>query len=63
MLMRHRSWEVWRSDWGNVETRNDQESALEGAVVSFSVESGDGSVSTTRGHRGTSWYSSAHSRM
>lgn len=42
-----RSWEVWRSDWGNVETRNFQESALEGAPVSFGVGSGDGSVDTT----------------
>ena len=44
--VQYESWEVWTSNYGNVETRNNATSPAEGASVNWS-KTGDGSLSTT----------------
>ena len=37
------TWDVWTSNYGNVEVLNESQSPAEGAQISWSIESGDGS--------------------
>ena len=43
--VRRHQWEVWVSDWGNVETREDTYEPLSEKTLSWSVVSGDGGLS------------------
>ena len=41
------AWEVWTSDYGDFEVRNDSSSTANGAQIVWTVKSGDGSISQT----------------
>lgn len=43
------SWEVWTSDWGNTEQRNESSSPATGAVVNYSIPQGDGIAADATG--------------